>query len=221
MSPQAITLRSEIAPPRLDQLAASIRQHHQTVLDSLRRTLESAIVCGEALAEAKQMIPAGMWLSWLAENVSMDWSSARLYIRIAHFREELCLVGIDSISAAQKYLRENDLVLKVSQHPDEKVVEVIALGQEGLSTHQIARKAGVPRTTVDRWLKQGPRAPRLTTGERPPKPAPKPVEITDEMIEGMARWLAVRTGDRLTDEIRARATEALRVALNYKKRKAG
>lgn len=214
---KALMLRCEdVEPRRVDALALTIVEHHQGTQAALGVAFEHMVACGEALAEARRMVPSGHWNAWLRDNVAMSDVTARLYVRIFAFRQELELVGVSSLHQARRYLRENDLVLEIARRPvsDDAVIKVKALVEHGLTQQEAAERAGVGISTVKRILKGEHQAKRGTT--RPDR-RPAPTEITDQMIEGMAKWLAVRYKLPLTDETRLRATEALRVALNYRR----
>ena len=64
-------------------LAAEINRHHADVERYARRTVESALACGIALAKAKAAIGHGGWLPWLRENTTISERTARNYMRLA------------------------------------------------------------------------------------------------------------------------------------------
>jgi N6-adenosine-specific RNA methylase IME4 len=73
----------------LVDIAARIRTEHEAVTASLKRGIEHAIAAGELLIEAKDHVPHGQWLPWLAEHCGVTPRSAQLYMRLARHRTEL------------------------------------------------------------------------------------------------------------------------------------
>lgn len=201
---------------RLGVLAANIVKHHALVHGHVRSTLEHVLACGEALNEARGMVPQGQWRSWLRENVSLETSTAKMYCRLACYRDELRKAGVDSVQAARDYVQQNGLTMAVTGGvlSDDTVLQIRVMRKQGISQRNVARALGVGRTTVQEIEAGRRHTPKGPSGLEAVRPGRS--EITDDMIEGMARWLVEHGAGPLTDRIRTRATEALQAALSYR-----
>lgn len=94
------------------------------------------------------------------------------------------------------YVREHDLTVSISNTgrglSREVVLEVRTLLEAGVPGRQVARQLGIGHTSVDR-IRSGERHRDDQPSRRAPR-APR-VGITDEMIEGMARWLVCQVSE--------------------------
>jgi hypothetical protein len=70
----------------LAELAARIKQEHETVSAALTDSLRHAIEAGELLQEAKKQVPHGGWRPWLAQHCTISERTAQLYMRCAKNR---------------------------------------------------------------------------------------------------------------------------------------
>ena len=93
--------------------------------------------------------------------------------------------------------------------PENKVKQIRDLRARGFTQRQIAEIVGVGKSTVGVVMRRTGGNVTDIGRKRSAR-----VEITDEMIEGMACWLAGQT--KVTDAHRQAATEALRIALTWK-----
>jgi hypothetical protein len=79
-------------PPALEgsnyliDIAARIKAEHQAVAASLKQSVYHAIAAGELLLEAKEQVPHGQWLPWLAERCEVTPRAAQMYMRVAKHR---------------------------------------------------------------------------------------------------------------------------------------
>jgi hypothetical protein len=65
-------------------LARAINEAHQAVVTAANSALEKAQMCGKALLEAKESVPHGGWLDWLAKNCDgISEATATRYMRLA------------------------------------------------------------------------------------------------------------------------------------------
>ena len=95
----------------LATLAASINEEHRLVVTTVRSGLEHARRAGDLLAEAKEQVPHGEWLPWLAANCAVSERQAQNYMRIASRwdvlkNETRCGFGELSLRAALAILAE-------------------------------------------------------------------------------------------------------------------
>ena len=73
----------------LGTLAAKIRIEHEAVRLAAETATEHAIRCGRLLAEAKDGLVHGQWLSWLKDHCSLSDRTAQAYMRLAKKCAEL------------------------------------------------------------------------------------------------------------------------------------
>jgi phage N-6-adenine-methyltransferase len=71
------------------ELAKRIQAAHETAQASARTALESAILCGELLLEAKRLVGHGRFLPWLDENTTLGPRQAQRYMRVARNQDAL------------------------------------------------------------------------------------------------------------------------------------
>src|SRR5690349_8447623 len=90
---------SERAPQgALTELAAHIHDSHWGVQRCNREAVEHAIRCGALLDEAKERVPQGRWLEWLAEDFEPTVRTAQLYMRLA--KRPDCAIRISHLGFA-------------------------------------------------------------------------------------------------------------------------
>jgi hypothetical protein len=73
----------------LDSLAQEINEEHRAFIDSLKKTVERGIRCGELLTKAKAECKHGTWLPWLEENFEGSERTAQDYMRLYNHRDEI------------------------------------------------------------------------------------------------------------------------------------
>ena len=73
----------------LADLSARIRVEHHATSAALKSSVEHAMAAGDLLIEAKELVPHGQWLPWLAENCELSERTAQLYMRTAKNREAI------------------------------------------------------------------------------------------------------------------------------------
>jgi hypothetical protein len=78
-----------IPRPSLGALARRIQAAHEAAQASARTALESAILCGELLLEAKRLVGHGRFLPWLDENTTLGPRQAQRYMRVARNQDAL------------------------------------------------------------------------------------------------------------------------------------
>jgi hypothetical protein len=70
-------------------LATRIQAAHEAAQAGARTALESAVLCGELLLQAKAALEHGQWLPWLQANTNIGVRQAQNYMRVAKHREAL------------------------------------------------------------------------------------------------------------------------------------
>lgn len=68
---------------RLPILAEVANSHHDVTVVALRTAAESARIAGDALREAKTLVPHGGWSDWIKQNFSGGMRTAQRYMKIA------------------------------------------------------------------------------------------------------------------------------------------
>jgi hypothetical protein len=97
---------------RLPDLAARIKAEHEACVGAMRRGLKHAITAGELLAEARELVPHGEWLPWLANNCAVSARSAQRYMKLAGHKDEI--VKNDTVS----HMTINEALDAVAEAPD-------------------------------------------------------------------------------------------------------
>lgn len=194
-------------PDRLAELAEIAGAEHARAGALASKALEHAIRCGEAITEARGLLPVTEWKGWLERTVGIGHSHALLYQRLAQNADQLREAGVPSVNKARRYLQEHGLIADVAPLPTpEQKERVDILSQAGWPTNRIAERVGLnPKTVtaIRRGTHRGKRG-------RPAKPP-----FTDEMVERAADWLSRRFGsfdypERVSADVRADAGNLLR-----------
>lgn len=76
-----------VPAPSLDALAATIRHEHDLTARAGQKMLEHAVLCGDALREAKTRVETGGWYRWLDENVSFGRQTAAFYLKASFYAD--------------------------------------------------------------------------------------------------------------------------------------
>lgn len=69
-----------MAPPAGDRTIETITGE---ILEAQRKGGEAVLTIGKCLIEAKEMLPHGEWLPWLAEKVGYSEKTAQNFMRLA------------------------------------------------------------------------------------------------------------------------------------------
>lgn len=203
---------------QLGELAAQINAEHEQVWRAGRVALEHAVKAGVALLQAQALVERGGWLTWMAENVTVHPTSAYKYMRLARYKDEVLASGVDGVQAGL------DLIADKPWHERSRLdAEDKATMRDLIKTHSLGEVAecfGCAESTVWRWTSDRSPAADREKGlkKRGRAPAHALVEITDEMIEIVAVWLAGRYGSgAVTDEWRGDAVDVIGLALGGSK----
>lgn len=113
---------------RLPVLAAEIRRAHADVQDAARTAAERAIEAGERLIEAKELVPHGGWLPFLADT-GIPERTAQRYMRIAAARLKYDTVSdLGGIVPALRFITLRERAMTAL---DEAEAEALA-GRDGI-----------------------------------------------------------------------------------------
>lgn len=148
--------------PSLADLAATINSEHDLAYRAVLDALDHAVRAGEALLEARRLVPEGQWSKWIKANLAMPSAAVGRYIRIATHRETLFAAGQrpKSINGALTYLREIDAPPSVppgrnGRRPTFDVSEARRLRGQGMKYSDIGGVLGVSDVAVWRQLTPG------------------------------------------------------------------
>lgn len=90
---------------------AEIVRLHGEIVDSLRRSLDKAILIGELLTAQKKELKHGEFGPWIADNLPFTDRSARNYMRLFRQRARLKTENVSDLAAAYKALADVSPVL--------------------------------------------------------------------------------------------------------------
>lgn len=154
-SVNAIAVRGEVVDrPRLDQLATEVREGDSEVKQSLERALVCAINVGNALIEARDLLPQGTWTTWVEGECGVMLYRANYYMRIAHYQGVLPN-GVN-VSEAIDYIRGLPSINGASyvrKYPEALAKEARRRKSGEQTLQQIADDLGVSVGTVHRWCR--------------------------------------------------------------------
>lgn len=208
----------------LDALAATARHEHELVVSAGQKMLAHAVLCGDALREAKARVKRGEWMRWIEENANFNRSTASFYMRASFYVDLLRENGIESANAARAFLKEHDHRFNSSATADEQVRQIRKLAADGLKYREIANLVGVESSTVSNYLndpRRGKRKPggRMKGTRRSGRRSKHFTSaITDDVVEGAAIKLREMFGPGagdITDSDRNDAVSVLRAAFTY------
>jgi transposase-like protein len=76
---------------RLTELAETIRRESSLAAQAADEFLQHALAVGDALIEAKTLVPSGEWTRWMLETspTGRQPSALHNYMRLAHYRDEI------------------------------------------------------------------------------------------------------------------------------------
>ena len=167
--------------PTLEELAATANREYQAGIDVAGRALQHWFAAGEALMEARMMVPPGEWLRWVSANFNGQRSRAQTLIRFATYRQQIEAEGLKEIDNVSVYLRGlPDANSRGRPKDDARAAEGVRLRKAGLTFREIGDLLGVAPGTVMRW--QDPERYRLIARER--------------MARSRARQRAVRDAEK-------------------------
>jgi hypothetical protein len=110
----------------VEALALIANESAEQVESSARKTVEHAERCGRALLAAKQKVPHGQWLGWLAKNFDYNQQHASRYITIAaNYSRVSNLKEATSLREALRMIAEDPETPKRERKPSVEVIEHI------------------------------------------------------------------------------------------------
>jgi len=179
----------------LEDLAATINSEHNLAYRATLDALTHAILCGEALIEARTNVPDGEWLRWVADNLHIGSGALHRYVRLATYKHHLLTAEHEpkSINAAIGYLRQIDAPAsstgRTGRKPSFDVDEAKRLRKQGLNFTQIGEALGVSDVAVWRQLTPGAtaQAMRYTARARKQRRAAAKALAQQQRADAVAR----------------------------------
>lgn len=151
-----------LAAPQTDQLRAiadRANAEHAEALAAVRSALIHAINCGDALLEARPLVPEGRWMDWLRDNFDGSQASAQQYMRLAFYKEHILGAGEAlQIKSAYTYLRGLPAIDGRARRgrrpppPEEQVSEARRLREAGMTYDAIGEVLAMSGKTIRIWL---------------------------------------------------------------------
>jgi hypothetical protein len=139
-------------PLSLEDLAARANHEHELCEAVSLAALNHAILAGEALTKARERVEPGEWQRWLAKNFAGHMDAARLYVRLATYREQF--TPDMSISEAKRLVTGMPVAVSKGSHsPYGTDVRETArtLVKQGVAVAEVARHVEVPEGTIRYW----------------------------------------------------------------------
>lgn len=151
----------------LSEISQDIAQAQMRLAEKASEVIQEAIRIGEALLEAKALLPDGEFTNWCENNVAMSQGSRANYMRIAEFKDKLPGEILNpraldngyggavtaasrqpaSLKPALQYIRTLGLTRHTGRwKPDQD--EIRRLNEEGVSRKDIAAMLGCHIDTV-------------------------------------------------------------------------
>jgi hypothetical protein len=107
----------------VESLAVIANESAEEVESSARRTVEHAERCGRALLAAKEKVPHGQWLGWLAKSFDYDQRHASRYMTIAsNWSRVTNLETATSLREALRMIAEDPETPKRERKPSVEVI---------------------------------------------------------------------------------------------------
>lgn len=138
---------STIALPALAEMA---NEATSQFMNSLQRTVTSAVIAGRALQAAKDQLEHGEWGDWLDQNFSQSKETARRMMRVAKRAGLTDLGSIESYTQCLQLIADERAAERAAANPE-------PAWQEPADMPPPEPPAG-PRTIVDHKATAGPRA---------------------------------------------------------------
>ncbi len=139
---------------RVTELAGIINREHSLAYRAALDALEHAILCGEALIEARERVAEGSWLKWVDDNLNISTGTLHRYVRLATYKDHLLSAERQpkSINAAIGYLKAIEIpaasVGRNGRKPTFDVEEAKRLRSQGMTYEQIGSIVGVSDQAV-------------------------------------------------------------------------
>lgn len=139
----------------LEDLAALAKAEHAAVVGAATDALSRAILAGETLLKAKDRVESGGWINWVEAEAGIPYNTAKGYMRVASYREEILARDDPQQNLRQALEALNGAPSKVPNiqvTPDHIKQQVKQMHSDGVPVNRIARELGVARSAAQRWV---------------------------------------------------------------------
>jgi hypothetical protein len=175
----------------VEALAVIANESAEQVESSARKTVEHAERCGRALLAAKEKVPHGQWLPWLAKNFDYNQQHASRYMTIAsNYSRVSNLKEATSLRDALRMIAEDPETPKRERKPSVEVVEPIEAED---TIEVVATPVDEPRQTPAQAN------PRGDAAHRNPKPAESEFDLGSSLdddrsaiLDAAAEYIATK-----------------------------
>lgn len=136
---------------RLSELAGIVNAEHGATYEAAKMTVQHAIAAGDALLEARLLVPRGNWMRWCDDNLDLSFSAVNRYTRLAQFKDQILVAGgPTSLRQAAHWLSTLQVGYQSTYHvyDDRDVDEVKQLRDQGMTYRAIAEKTEINKSTV-------------------------------------------------------------------------
>lgn len=136
----------------LDELRDRANSEHRLAVAAATDLLQHAIAAGNALNEARELIPFGGWMKWVEREFEGSVSNANFYRRLALNAALVVNSGVRTLREAERYLVEHADVTTSTPRTGSIVrrrrEEILKLRSEGKTVEEVGAIVGVSRATV-------------------------------------------------------------------------
>lgn len=187
----SVAVLRDAEPTRLEKLANAANHEHDLCFKAAMSMLYHGIAAGEALIEAKSLIPRGQWMRWLAENVTFSQTTAASFMLVARHKDHLLSCqDVTTMQTALERLRRDKLTTQ-TRIDDDRITEIRQRARE-VGTNAAARELGESYGTVQRYASGAQKVRRVKPPSSGTQPKVTSGEITHKMIERLAVWMGQR-----------------------------
>jgi transcriptional regulator with XRE-family HTH domain len=155
-----------VSTPTLDELARTANREHEAAIGAVGEALAHALLAGEALLAAREMVPKDSWIEWVTENfTSGGYHTAYNYMRLAKSRTLLEEHNVAAVMEGIRLLRQLRVpAMPLLPHPDK--AEGLRLRKAGKTQQEVAALLGVDQSTVSNWERTKSPESRRRASER-------------------------------------------------------
>lgn len=178
--------------PNLAEIATSINNEHQGVLQMIRRGLTHARSAGKLLIHAKSLFKHGEWTEWMKSNLQCSVRTAQTYMQIAEKWDELTAIcEADAQDVADLGLQQA-LTLVSSPKPQAPTELQEPQADEHSEPNPRSTRGTRPTKTGVNRTSKGEEQPELKSAPTPLQPeATSPCDVGDfvDRLAGSVRKL--------------------------------
>jgi hypothetical protein len=153
---------------RLEELGEAVQREYGLAQEALSAGVQHAILCGEALLEARSHVPKGGWEQWVTE-CGLSTRAAAEAMRFAFYKERIIdapnrqtanglLEGLPVVPGSRSGIAR--------RLPDSMRAQARTLREEGVTYAQIGAQLGIATPTAHAWLNDGAERKRRSEAKR-------------------------------------------------------